>query len=67
MDVPRSQHRWAVREVFNSDFYDNFPNPQVAGNGGSIWANGGPMHGFPASASIVIPANGVVVFAAGTA
>jgi 1,4-alpha-glucan branching enzyme len=55
------------REVFNSDYYDNFPNPQVAGNGGGIWANGGPMHGFVASASIVIPANGVVVFAAGAA
>ena len=55
------------REVFNSDFYDNFPNPQVAGNGGGIWANGGPMHDFAASASIVIPANGVVVFAVGTA
>jgi 1,4-alpha-glucan branching enzyme len=55
------------REVFNSDYYDNFPNPQVSGNGGGIWANGGPMHGFVASASIVIPANGVIVFAAGAA
>ncbi|HVY17292.1 MAG TPA: alpha amylase C-terminal domain-containing protein [Rhodopila sp.] len=51
------------REIFNSDVYDNWVNPQVAGNGGGIDAAGGPLHGFVASASIVIPANGVVVFA----
>jgi 1,4-alpha-glucan branching enzyme len=51
------------REVFNSDVYDNWVNPWVAGNGAGIEANGGPMHGFAASASVVIPANGVVVFA----
>ena len=51
------------REVFNSDYYDNFPNPQVAGNGGGVWANGGPLHRLPASASVVIPANGVIIFA----
>ncbi len=50
-------------EVFNSDVYDNWVNPMVAGNGGSIQASGGPLHGFNASSSIVIPANGVVVFA----
>jgi 1,4-alpha-glucan branching enzyme len=50
-------------EVFNSDVYDNWVNPRVAGNGGFIDATGGPLHGFAASASIVIPANGVVVFA----
>ncbi|HUD98837.1 MAG TPA: alpha amylase C-terminal domain-containing protein [Bryobacteraceae bacterium] len=54
---------WA--EVFNSDVYDNFVNPIVAGNGGGITASGPPMHGFSASASIVIPANGFVVFARG--
>jgi 1,4-alpha-glucan branching enzyme len=53
------------REIFNSDVYDNFANPIVAGNGGGITASGGPLHGFPSSASIVIPANGVVVFARG--
>jgi len=53
--------RWV--EVFNSDVYDNFVNPIVAGNGGGVSASGGPLHGFPASASVVIPANGVVVFA----
>jgi 1,4-alpha-glucan branching enzyme len=51
------------REVFNSDVYDNWVNPIVAGNGGGINATGRPLHGFPASANIVIPANGFVVFA----
>jgi 1,4-alpha-glucan branching enzyme len=50
-------------EVFNSDVYDNWVNPIVAGNGGGIVASGPPLHGFPASASIVLPANGFVVFA----
>jgi 1,4-alpha-glucan branching enzyme len=51
------------REVFNSDVYDNWVNPIVAGNGGGINASGPPLHGFEASANIVIPANGFVVFA----
>ncbi len=50
-------------EVFNSDVYDNWVNPWVAGNGSGIQVNGSPLHGFAASAPIVIPANGVVVFA----
>jgi len=53
--------RWL--EVFNSDVYDNWVNPIVAGNGGGIDAGGPPMHGLPCSANIVIPANGFVVFA----
>jgi 1,4-alpha-glucan branching enzyme len=53
-------------EVFNSDVYDNWVNPMVAGNGGGISASGGPLHGFGASANIVIPANGMVVFARDT-
>jgi 1,4-alpha-glucan branching enzyme len=52
---------WA--EVFNSDVYDNWVNPEVAGNGGGIFVSAGPLHGFQASANIVIPANGMVVFA----
>ena len=51
------------KEVFNSDVYDKWVNPIVAGNGGGIEASGPPMHGFAASASVVIPANGLVVFA----
>jgi len=50
------------REVFNSDVYDHWVNPRVAGNGGGIHAEGAGMHGLPTSADIVIPANGVVVF-----
>jgi 1,4-alpha-glucan branching enzyme len=53
--------RWT--EVFNSDVYDNWVNPVVAGNAGGVSASGPPLHGLPASASIVIPANGMVVFA----
>ncbi|MBZ5632066.1 MAG: alpha amylase C-terminal domain-containing protein [Acidobacteriia bacterium] len=50
-------------EVFNSDVYENWVNPAVAGNGGGMDAWGPPMHGLAASANIVIPANGFVVFA----
>jgi 1,4-alpha-glucan branching enzyme len=53
--------RWA--EIFNSDVYDNWVDPIGAGNGGSISVSGPPLHGFPAWAPIVIPANGFVVFA----
>ena len=53
------------KERFNSDAYDYFPNPQIAGNGGRVMAQGRGLHGFAASAGIVIPANGVVVFARG--
>jgi 1,4-alpha-glucan branching enzyme len=53
--------RWL--EIFNSDVYDNWVNPMVAGNGGSVEANGSAMHGMPVSASITIPANSMVIFA----
>jgi 1,4-alpha-glucan branching enzyme len=62
-----STGRWV--EVFNSDAYDSCNangvsvNPQVAGNAGGVTAEPVPMHGLPASACVVIPANGVVVFA----
>jgi 1,4-alpha-glucan branching enzyme len=55
-----SAGRWM--EIFNSDVYDNWVNPLVAGNAGGVEAVWQPMHGLPASASVVIPANGVVVF-----
>jgi 1,4-alpha-glucan branching enzyme len=51
------------REEFNSDVYDHWVNPQAAGNGGRVWADGPPLHGMPTSARVVIPANGIVVFA----
>jgi 1,4-alpha-glucan branching enzyme len=50
-------------EVFNSDVYDNWVNPITAGNGGGISADGPPMHGLPNSAGVIIPANGLVIFA----
>jgi 1,4-alpha-glucan branching enzyme len=53
--------RWA--EIFNSDVYDNWVNPIVAGNGGGVDASGPPLHGMPSSASLTIPANGFVIFA----
>jgi 1,4-alpha-glucan branching enzyme len=53
--------RWL--EVFNSDVYDHWVNPLVAGNGTGVDASGPPLHGVPCSANIVIPANGFVVFA----
>ena len=53
--------RW--RELFNSDVYDNWVNPIVAGNGGEVFANRSGTQGLPFSASIVIPANGLLVFA----
>jgi 1,4-alpha-glucan branching enzyme len=62
-----SAGRWV--EVFNSDAYDSCNangvtvNPAVAGNAGGADAEDVPMHGLRASASVVIPANGVVVFA----
>ena len=50
------------REVFNSDVYDHWVNPKVAGNGGGINAEGRPLHQLPASAQIVIPANSILIF-----
>lgn len=51
------------QEIFNSDFYDQLPNPNTAGNGGRIFADGQSWDGMPVSAEITIPANGFVVFA----
>ncbi|MBV9561641.1 MAG: alpha amylase C-terminal domain-containing protein [Bradyrhizobium sp.] len=53
------------REIFNSDVYDNWVNPNVAGNDGGVVADGPAMHGQPASARLTIPANGLLVFARG--
>jgi 1,4-alpha-glucan branching enzyme len=55
--------RGAWSEAFNSDVYDNWVNPIMAGNGGRIVAESGAMHGLPTSAEITIPANAVLVFA----
>ena len=50
-------------EVFNSDVFENWPNPAVAGNGGSIHGDGPGLNGLAHSAYITIPANSVLVFA----
>ena len=50
------------REVFNSDVYENWVNPDAAGNGGAVYADPQPLHGFGHSAGLVIPANSVLVF-----
>ena len=57
---PRGGH-W--REVFNSDVYDNFANPNVQGNPGGVDANGPSWDGLPCSAGITLPANSLLVFA----
>ncbi len=51
------------REVFNSDVYENWVNPNVAGNGGQIFAEPQPLHEFTHSAALVLPANALLVFA----
>lgn len=49
-------------EVFNSDIYDSFFNPNAQGNPG-ITADGPGQDGLPTSAGITIPANSILVFA----
>ena len=60
LGLPQPGH-W--HEVFNSDFYDYFPNPAVEGNPGGIDASGPPANGMPYSGHITIPANSLLVFA----
>jgi 1,4-alpha-glucan branching enzyme len=55
----------AWQEVFNSDVYDNWVNPQVAGNGGAIFPAPIPWQGFGFSAPIVLPANSLLLFRRG--
>lgn len=51
------------REVFNSDVYESWVNPNVAGNGGRVFADPIPMHDSGFSASLELPANSILVFA----
>jgi 1,4-alpha-glucan branching enzyme len=60
LGFPQSGH-W--EEVFNSDVYDRFVNPNVEGNLGGLTAWPEPLHGLPASAGLTIPANSVLIFA----
>ncbi len=52
--------RW--EEAFNSDIYDNWVNPWRQGNGGGVFADGGPMHDFQQSANVALPVNSICVF-----
>jgi 1,4-alpha-glucan branching enzyme len=53
--------RW--REIFDCDFYDQFPNPLRVGNGGSVESQAGfGCDGMPAAA-INLPVNRFIVFA----
>ncbi len=51
------------REIFNSDVYENWVNPNVVGNGGRVVAEPEPLHGLGHSARLVLPANSVLIFA----
>ncbi|MBI3562440.1 MAG: hypothetical protein HY080_12080 [Gammaproteobacteria bacterium] len=42
--------RWL--KVFNSDYYDNLPNPGIAGNNGGLQAQDLSLHGLPCSTPI---------------
>ena len=50
-------------EVFNSDVYDQWVNPNTQGNFGGITADEGEWDGLPTSARITLPANSLLVFA----
>lgn len=51
------------QEAFNSDIYDHWVNPWRQGNGGGVFADGGPLHDFPQSARVTLPTNSIGVFA----
>lgn len=51
------------REIFNSDVYENWVNPNVAHNGGGVFAESYPLHDFSHSAALLLPANSILVFA----
>jgi 1,4-alpha-glucan branching enzyme len=55
-----AQGSW--REAFNTDVYDNWVNPRVTGNNGSVFADPTPLHGFDCSAPLTLPANSLLVF-----
>jgi 1,4-alpha-glucan branching enzyme len=51
------------QEIFNSDVYENWVNPNVVGNGGRVFADPQPLHQFSHSAALLMPANSLLVFA----
>jgi 1,4-alpha-glucan branching enzyme len=53
------------RELFNSDVYNNFPNPDPVGNGGSVTAADSALDGFGYSSILTLPANGLIALSMG--
>lgn len=51
------------REIFNSDVYENWVNPNVTGNGGQVVAEPQPLHDLSHSATLILPANSILIFA----
>ncbi|MDB6137387.1 MAG: glycoside hydrolase family 13 domain protein [Verrucomicrobiaceae bacterium] len=60
LGFPQGGH-W--EEVFNSDNYESWFNPNSQGNYGGVTADGPALHGLDQSGGITIPANGLLVFA----
>jgi 1,4-alpha-glucan branching enzyme len=50
------------KEAFNSDYFENCPNPNTCGNGGLVNTDNQAYDGFAYSAPLTLPANGVLVF-----
>ena len=53
--------RWF--EVFNSDIYENWVNPNASGNGGEVDVSGPGLNGLASSTPVTIPANSILIFA----
>jgi 1,4-alpha-glucan branching enzyme len=51
------------REIFNSDLYEHWPNPDITSNGGGVFAEPQPLHDYGYSAALVLPANSILAFA----
>jgi len=51
------------QEIFNSDYYDHFPNDQVVGNGGTVIADQAGRYGYPFAARVRLPANAALILA----
>jgi 1,4-alpha-glucan branching enzyme len=51
------------QELFNSDVYENWVNPDVVGNSGRVAPEPHPLHEFRHSAALTLPANSLLVFA----
>jgi 1,4-alpha-glucan branching enzyme len=52
----------AWTEIFNSDVYEHWVNPNICGNGGQVNAENWPYDNLSCSASVVLPANSVLLF-----